>query len=365
MIAFIYGTTGELIKMLPVLTRLRDRNVSFINITTGQQAEQIPALLESFSLPQPDLWLARGSKGNDLRTNSEVPGWAAHVIRNFLRARRSVRRQLRRGSGRPLVLVHGDTMTTVLGAAMGRWLRVPVAHVEAGMRSFDLRHPFPEELNRRLTSRLARFHYAPGDFAARNLHGGIIVNTGSNTIRDSLEMCRSGANLKLALPDPPFGLVSLHRFELLNNRRLFTQTIQALAEHKTRHRMLFVDHPVTAAAVARYGLGGIFDERCMIRIPRLVFSDFIEVERRSAFVITDSGGSQEETYYMSIPCLIHRQKTEHPEGVGENVLVSAYRIPALHDFLDDPGRYQRTSELPHQSPSQLIVDDLTARGFAA
>lgn len=363
MIAFIYGTTGELIKMLPVLTLLRDRRISFLNVTTGQQSEQIPTLLESFALPQPDLWLAHGARGHDLRTNREVPGWAGSVMKNFVRARGFLSRRLRSGRGRPLVLVHGDTMTTVLGAAMGRLLRVPVAHVEAGMRSFDLRHPFPEELNRRITSRLAQFHYAPGDFAARNLHGGVVIDTGSNTIRDSLEMCRAGANLKVALPDPPFGLVSLHRFELLNNRRLFSDTIAALAEHKSDRRMLFIDHPVTAAAIERYGLDRDFDQSCLVRIPRLVFSEFIEVERRSSFVVTDSGGSQEETYYMNIPCLIHRQKTEHPEGVGENVLVSEYRIDRLHAFLQDPQRYRRTRDLPRQSPSQVIVDDLVSRGF--
>ncbi|MDQ6884634.1 MAG: UDP-N-acetylglucosamine 2-epimerase [Candidatus Dormibacteraeota bacterium] len=364
MIAFIYGTTGELIKMLPVLTRLRDRGIGFLNVTTGQQSEQIPGLLDSFSLPQPDVWLARGAHGRDLRANSQVPGWGGRVIGNFLKERKSIGRRLRAGPGRPLVVVHGDTMTTVLGATMGRMLRVPVAHVEAGMRSFDLRHPFPEELNRRLTSRLASIHYAPGAYAARNLRGGLIVDTGSNTIRDSLDLCRAGSALGLALPEGPFGLVSLHRFELLNNRQLFSETIAALAEHKHARRMLFVDHPVTAATIARYQLGHHFDQDCLIRIPRLVFAEFIEVERRSRFVVTDSGGSQEETYYMDIPCLIHRQKTEHPEGVGENVLVSEYRIDRLHDFLRDPSHFRRAGELPPHSPSQMIVDDLVARGFA-
>ena len=79
-------------------------------------------------------------------------------------------------------------MTTVLGAVMGRALRVAVAHIEGGLRSFDLRHPFPEELNRRLASTLARIHYAPGAWAASNLRRGDVVDTGSNTIRDSLEL---------------------------------------------------------------------------------------------------------------------------------------------------------------------------------
>ena len=105
------------------------------------------------------------------------------------------------GPGKPLVLVHGDTMTTVLGALLGRSLRVAVAHIEGGLRSYDLRHPFPEELNRRVASRLSRIDYAPGPWAASNLHGDV-VDTGTNTIRDSLDLVPPGEP-PFALPDEP------------------------------------------------------------------------------------------------------------------------------------------------------------------
>ena len=364
MICVIYGTTGELIKLLPVLARLRDRDIRLMTVTTGQQAAQIPPLLDSFNLPQPDVWLGRGARGRDLRTNGEVPGWAARVGANFVRNARSIRRRLRAAPGKPLVLVHGDTMTTALGAAMGRVMRVPVAHIEAGMRSFDLRHPFPEEMNRRVVSVLANIHYAPGREAAANLRRGTIVDTGSNTIRDSLVMCLGRNAPGVDVPDRPFGLVSLHRFELINNRELFTATVRALAEHNDRHPMLFIDHPVTGAAIDRYGLADLFDSVGLVRIKRLLFTEFIELEQRSSFVVTDSGGSQEETYFMDIPCLIHRRKTEHAEGVGENVVVSGYDITVLHKFLADPGRYRRKDALPEQSPSEIIVEDLVSRGFA-
>jgi UDP-N-acetylglucosamine 2-epimerase (non-hydrolysing) len=255
-------------------------------------------------------------------------------------------------------------MTTVIGSAIGRLLGVPVAHIEAGMRSHDLRQPFPEELNRRVTSQLANIHYAPGAYAAANLRGGVIVDTGSNTIRDSLEMIRPTEPLPFSVPAGAYGLVSLHRFELLNNRALLTATIQALADNASRHTMLFIDHPVTASALSAFGLEKLFGGG-LRRIPRLIFSQFIELERRSSFVVTDSGGSQEETYYMDIPCLIHRGKTEHPEGVGENVVVSNYKMEIVHDFLREPARFTRNKDLPPQSPSDTIVEDLIARGFAA
>ena len=351
----VFGTTGELIKLAPVLLRLDERGHRYVLATTGQQVQQIPLFLEQFGLRQPDLWLARGAHGRDLRVNSDIPRWAATVARSWLRARRRLRRT-------PLVLVHGDTMTTVLGSVIGRTLRTTVAHIEGGLRSFDVRHPFPEELNRRLATALSRIHYAPGAWAAGNLSRGDVVDTGSNTIRDSLELVTDEPP-PLALPDSAFGIVSLHRFELLNNRRLLTETITVLAEASRTTPLLFIDHPVTAAALERCGLTRHFDETCFRRMPRLRFFDFVRVERRSSFVVTDSGGSQEECYYLDLPCLVHRVKTERREGLGENALLSEMRTDALRGFLADPGRFRRRTELVPASPSDVIVGDLERRGL--
>jgi UDP-N-acetylglucosamine 2-epimerase (non-hydrolysing) len=361
-ILVVFGTTGELIKLAPVLLRLDDRRGEYLLATTGQQVEQIPSFLEQFGLRPPDVWLARGAGGRDLRVSRDIPGWLRSVGVSFARRRAQLRHALRAGPRRPLVLVHGDTMTTVLGATMGRSLRVPVAHIESGLRSFDLRHPFPEELNRRLATSLARIHYAPGPWATSNLVGTDVVDTGSNTIRDSLGLVAPGEP-PFALPPEPFGIVSLHRFELLNGRRLLTTTVRALADAAQRTPLLFVDHPVTSAALARFGLEALFDTTRLVRVPRLRFFDFVRVERRAAFVVTDSGGSQEECYYLDVPCLLHRVRTERREGLGENAVLSGMRIDVLRDFLQDPTRFRRRTPLPAASPSDVIVDDLDRRGF--
>lgn len=360
MILVVFGTTGELIKLAPVLLALEDRD-AYLLATTGQQVEQIPQFLEQFRLQQPDVWLARGAHGRDLRVNADIPGWLGTVARSYRRERRRFRGALRGGRGRPLVLVHGDTMTTVLGATIGRTLRVPVAHIESGLRSYDLRNPFPEELNRKLASALARIHYAPGAWAASNVRGDV-VDTGSNTIRDSLALVPE-SETPFELPSEPFGIVSLHRFELLNSRRLLTATVEALADAGRRTPLLFIGHPVTVAAIERFGLRRRFDDQRLVLVPRLRFFDFVRVERRSAFVITDSGGSQEECYYLDIPCLVHRVRTERREGLGENAVLSELRIEALRQFLADPGRHRRRTEPPAASPSRVIVDDLVRRGF--
>jgi UDP-N-acetylglucosamine 2-epimerase (non-hydrolysing) len=353
-ILVVFGTTGELIKLAPVLLRLDGRGHPYVLATTGQQVQQIPSFLEQFGLRQPDVWLARGAKGRDLRVNSDIPGWLATVARSWARARRRLRRT-------PLVLVHGDTMTTVLGSLMGRSLRATVAHIEGGLRSYDWRQPFPEELNRKLATALSRIHYAPSAWAAANLRRGDVVDTGSNTIRDSLELVTDDEPA-LELPTA-FGVVSLHRFELLNKRRLLTETVDTLVEAATRTPLLFVDHSVTAAALERFRLTDRFDGKSFRRVPRLRFFDFVRVERRSSFVVTDSGGSQEECYYLDLPCLVHRVKTERREGLGENALLSEMRTDVLREFLLDPSHHRRRTELAPASPSDVIVDDLERRGF--
>ncbi|MDX6407397.1 MAG: hypothetical protein QOE13_468 [Gaiellaceae bacterium] len=364
MILVVFGTTGELIKLAPVLLRLDERGHPYVLATTGQQVQQIPGFLEQFGLRPPDLWLARGAHGRDLRVSSDIPGWVAKVTRSWLRERRAVRRNLREGPGRPLLLVHGDTMTTVLGSLIGRSMRSSVAHIEGGLRSYDLRHPFPEELNRKVATALSRIHYAPGAWAASNLRRGEVVDTGSNTIRDSLELVPDGPS-SLSLPEGAFGIVSLHRFELLNNRRLLTETIEVLAEAARRTPLLFIDHPVTIAALERFGLARHFDTSTFMRIPRLRFFDFVRVERRSAFVVTDSGGSQEECYYLDLPCLVHRVKTERREGLDENAVLSGMSSDVLRNFLDEPARFRRKAALAAASPSDVIVGDLERRGFVS
>jgi UDP-N-acetylglucosamine 2-epimerase (non-hydrolysing) len=361
-IAVVYGTTGELIKLAPVLVRLRDRGVRYLNVTTAQQVEQIGPLLDQLGLQQPDLWLGNGAGGRDLHTNADIPRWLATLARRFAKHARRLRRLLAQDGRPPMVLVHGDTMSTVLGTLIGRTLRATVAHIEAGVRTWDVLHPFPEELNRRAVSRIAHVHYAPGHEAAANLRRGRVVDTGMNTIRDSIELCPTEVAVPVA-PGEEFGIVSLHRYELLKSRELLGSTLTSLARSADEgQRLLFIDHPVTVAAIRRWGLDNAFGER-FVRFPRLDFFGFVDLLRRCAFVVTDSGGTQLETYVLDKPCLVHRKKVEQAAGLGENVVVSGFSTDVLADFLTEPARYRRHTTLPAASPSDVIVGDLVERGF--
>jgi UDP-N-acetylglucosamine 2-epimerase (non-hydrolysing) len=163
------------------------------------------------------------------------------------------------------------------------------------------------------------------------------------------------------VPEEPYGVVSLHRYELLEDRDLLARTLEVLNEHARRKPLLFVDHPVTAAAIDKHGLAS--SARSLRRIPRLTFFPFIALLRGSEFLFTDSGGSQEECYYLDHPALIHRMKTERREGLGENVVLSEFDFDLVRAFLAEPSKYRRKAPLPDASPSNTIVADLEQRGF--
>ena len=365
MIVVVYGTTGELIKIGPLLRALEQRGEPALTLCTGQQVEQIPPMLASFGLSEPSIWLGRGRRDRDLRVLGDLPAWGTHVARRFARVRPSLRRAMATDARRSLLVVHGDTMTTVLGALMGRSLRVPVAHVEAGLRSGNWLNPFPEELNRHATSRLAEIHLAPNAWAADNLRRarvrGRIVDIGGNTVIDALR--DFGHAAPTVAPSEPYGIASLHRQELLGQPRLLRTTLELLAEAARDRPLLFVDHPITVAAISGAGLDHLLEG--VQRIPRQPYRDFISLLRGSEFLITDSGGSQEECAALGLPCLIHRRATERLEGLGECVVLSNMDVDVARGFLRDFASLRRPPLEHAGSPTARIVDFLADEGFLA
>jgi len=365
-IAVVYGTTGELIKLAPVILELKRRGHRPLMLCTGQQVEQIPRFQRDLALPEVSLWLARGSAGHDLDRKREIPLWGARVAVTVARHWRQLRRALASDGRAPFLIVHGDTFTTVLGALIGRALRIPVAHIEAGMRSGDWRNPFPEELNRRIAARLVDVHFAPGPRPVGNLRrervGGDIVDTRQNTIRDAVDLVGERAVAAVAVPDEPFGLVSLHRFELIEREAQFRALLELLHEASRSRPLLFVDHSTTAAVVDRSpALRGLFDDRFR-RIPRQPYLEFISLLRRSEFLISDSGGSQEECAFIGLPCVIHRAVSEHDTGLDGSVVLSRLDLDVVRDFLQAPERWRVPVADAGSGPSAVIVDELARRG---
>ena len=366
MIAFVYGTTAELIKIAPVYQRLVAAGTRPLLWSTGQQAEELPATTARLHLPEPDFHLAEGVGGRSLERPADVPTWLLTVVRRATAHRRELHEALWADDRPPIVLVHGDTMTTVVGAVLGRWLGTTVGHIEAGLRTNKILEPFPEELDRRVAARLAHVHYTPGIDKFLNLRGvgGIKVDTVANTVLDavlSVPIDESAVIGGVEVPDR-FGLVSLHRFELLRQPARFEAILRSLAAHAVDVPLLVITDAQASAQVEALGLAHVFDGERLIRLEKLPYFDFVSLLRRANFVVTDSGGLQEECAYLNIPCLVHRNTTERTEGLGGNVVMSMYDIDVVNRFLDDPSRYRSASSVDFPSPSDLIVEHLVSAG---
>lgn len=359
-IAFVAGTTAEVIKLAPVMQELVGRGIGYRLWSTDQHVSGMHETLENLGLPQPDRHLVASGRRSHIARSAQVPGWVASVLVGALRQRRALRGEVR-AEGTPIVVVHGDTFTTVLGAMIGRFLGARVAHVEAGMRSGNVRHPFPEELNRRIVARFATLHYAPTAREVDNLRRervrGDIVDTGANTAVDALREMLAAAPEEPGLPEC-FGLVTLHRFELVRDARAFEAILRALASCATPEQpLLMVAGQAERSRMSELGLDPLFGKNFRL-LPKRSYAEFLPLVKAASFVVTDSGGLQQECAALGKPCAIHRERTESHQGLGENVVLTRLDTGAVTRFVADWQAYRRPSTLDAHHPSRTIADSL-------
>ncbi|MFF1878069.1 UDP-N-acetylglucosamine 2-epimerase [Leifsonia sp. NPDC058230] len=356
MIVFIYGTTAEAIKLAPVARRLKQRGIPFEQWLTMQHTDALLEILPQLGLPAPDRLIANGHKGQPLRGSRDVLGWLLQASRWLRGNRAELRRTL---PANTVIVVHGDTITSVIGAYFAKRLKVACAHIEAGLRSGNWRHPFPEEIDRRLVGRLATVHYTPSEEATENLAGkDNVVFTHGNTIVDAVldhDETEKAEGEK-------YGVVLLHRYEFISNQPLVDETIGTLNSSSPYPLKMLVDaynsHTLGEATGEAESAGRIVIES------KRPHDEFITLLKSAEFIVTDSGGVQAEAALLGVPTLVHRMATEQQEGVGENILLSKWNQKVLSDFLTSHADYRVVSRKPHTSPSDIIVDDLIARGYA-
>ncbi len=362
MIHVVIGTKAQLVKMAPVMAELQRRNHPYNFIFTGQHQETIPALRENFSLKEPDVVLHRG---RDITSVPAMLVWMLRILFLAVTQRRKIFQGDRRGG---VVLVHGDTFSTLLGALMGRIAGHRVAHVESGLRSFNLLHPFPEELTRLLVFRLATIYYCPGSWALQNVSGfrGEKIDTRYNTLLDALQSALSGPVPEhLQIPAGDFCIATTHRFENLYSREVLERNLSLIERAAGRMKLLFVMHPVTRRKLEKYGLLGRLESNPRIELrPRYDYFSFMRLVSAAEFVISDGGSNQEECYYLGKPCLLLRKTTERQEGLGENVVLSGFEQSVVDAFLEHYSDHRRPPLLGSVSPVQIICDHLGAGGSA-
>jgi UDP-N-acetylglucosamine 2-epimerase (non-hydrolysing) len=357
LIVFVVGTTAELIKVAPVYHELVARGQQPEIWYTAQHVQELPGVLGDLDLPDPTVWLVPQESATNLARTVQVPGWVLRVARTAIRRRSELRRRLRADGRTPVVLVHGDTFTTFIGALIGRMLGAKVGHIEAGMRSGHLLHPLPEEINRKLTSGLAHLHFAPSEVEVKNLarRRGVVC-TGGNTVIDAVRQVLDGGSAEAAgdLPEG-YGISTLHRFELVRDQQAYTAALTALKEASARMPIVYFAGESEKARLVEYNLLGLFDERFLIR-DKLRYVEFLPVLSGARFVVTDSGGVQQECAHLGIPCAIHRLKTESHQGLGENVILTGMDIGRLGRFLEDVDSHRRTDLDDDAHPSRVVVD---------
>ncbi|WP_394823991.1 UDP-N-acetylglucosamine 2-epimerase [Pendulispora albinea] len=356
---FFVGTTAELIKLVPVIAQARARNLPFRIIASGQNDIASSELWALAGVPGPDETLHTGS------IHQSAAGLASWLARTAITGLAQLRRTFRRdGASRVAVIVHGDTVSTLLGATLAKALGAQVFHVEAGLRSFNYVQPFPEEICRVLVGRMANVAFCPNQWAADHLtsHRGLrTIVTGENTLLDSLKLAlatRPPEETFDFLPENFFLLV-LHRQENLFSKALVTHVIDAAERVAQGIRCVFVLHKLTEVALRRFGLlERVRQSDRFVLVPRLSYVTFTQTLARARFVITDGGSNQEESYYLGKPCLLLRKTTERIEGLNENVVLSPDPASAIASFAARHEEHARPVVSLEKSPSEIIVDTL-------
>lgn len=303
-----FGTRPEANKMAPVVEGLGARDdLESVVIVTGQHREQLDSSLELFSMtPAADL---------DVMTERQtLPGLVGRIVPEAARVLKEQRLDY--------VLVHGDTTTTFCVALAAFLEGIPVGHVEAGLRSFNLAEPFPEEANRRLTDVLTHLDLPPTPLARTNLLAegkdeGQMVVTG-NTAVDAARTAAARAELPAHVPRGRLVAVTMHRRENLPQMKGLAEAIAAAARANPEHTFVYPVHlnPAVREAVTP----ALAAEANVLLEEPWDFLSMLALLKASELAITDSGGIQEEGAALGVPVAVLRNVTERPEGVDAGVL---------------------------------------------
>jgi UDP-N-acetylglucosamine 2-epimerase (non-hydrolysing) len=358
---FILGTAAELIKMYPLIKEAEAQDIPWVVISTGQSPIGFRHQWEDFKLPLNRLVSAVATE-KDLGTSRAAMKWFLRAWfanpKNWFQKSRAALADSTKGCD--FYLVHGDTLSTLVGTKWGSKLKGDVVHVEAGLRSSHLFSPFPEEINRRLVSRRARLHMAPNSWAADNLraagiHKGV-MNTGGNTLSDAVRLFATAAAPTTA---KPYVMVNVHRFENLNSATKWRFIAETLKKAAVKYELRMVMHPQTREKLnADSRLKTELEVMGVKLLERMRFSEFINQLANSEYVISDGGSNQEECYYLGKPCLLLRAETERQEGLNGPCVLTKFNWATTNAFLENPKSYARKPAWPEESPSQLILKEL-------
>lgn len=355
---FVIGTRAQLIKMAPVIVACERMELATTLLMTGQHHETMQDLIDEFGITSRQVPALPASEH---ATVTSLLRWLPSAYAGVMASLR----ELSAGERGLDILVHGDTLSTLLGALAGRRCGGRVIHIESGLSSGQLLDPFPEEICRRLVFRLTDMAMCPNPVAAeymRKHHRCTVVDTEGNTIVDAVAL--TGASPLQRELSQPYLVVSLHRFQNLydgSRLRSLVELIEALSRHWPVH---FVLHPATRNRLLKQDLLDLLRAAPGVLLtPRLGYGDFLRLAASAACVLTDGGSNQEELAALGVPTIIMREHTERPDGLGANALMEADVPGGVRQFLIN-GSFASMRYPPQQrqgmGPSRRIAAVLVA-----
>lgn len=304
-VAVIVGTRPDCIKSMPVVQSLRQSDeIRTVLISTGQHREMLDQVFETFGI-RPDLDLELMRHGQSL----------AEMTARMIQALDSAFEEVHPS----FVVAQGDTTTTFVASLVAFYRKIPFGHVEAGLRTYDIQNPFPEEFNRQATRLITRQHYAPTDLAAKNLRSeGVsdehIFVTGNTGIDAVLQVAKLVPQTWYPDLNGRIILMTMHRRENWGDpmQGVAKAARQLIDEHEDSHLVVAMHRNPEVRRVLTEVLGN-HPRIDLIEPPQ--YEQFVKLMERSYFILTDSGGVQEEAPSFGKPLLVLRETTERPEGV--------------------------------------------------
>ena len=361
----VVGARPNFMKMAPILRAMKSHvpPIPALLVHTGQHYDKDMSdrLFEELDLPRPDINLEVGSATHAIQT--------AEVMRRFepvLDAHKP-----------SCVLVVGDVNSTLACTLVAVKKGIPVAHVEAGLRSYD--RSMPEEINRILTDQIADRLYTTERSALGNLGlegipadrvcfvGNVMIDSlvaskpRARSARDTLAACQ--ADVSVLGHAQGYGVVTLHRPSNVDQPDTLREMLAILGEVAAKVPLVFAMHPRTRNNIERFNLLGLVDAAKMVLLPPQGYLEMLGLMARASLVLTDSGGLQEETTALGVPCLTLRENTERPITVeqGTNILVGRNRdaiIAHVDEILAGKGKHGRVPELWDGHAAERIAADL-------
>jgi UDP-N-acetylglucosamine 2-epimerase (non-hydrolysing) len=347
---FLFGTKAELIKSAGILMEMSKRRIPYGIIHTGQHA-CVDEELKTFNLPKLEYRITIRKK--NLSTVSEMAyWWLFKGLKNGLK-----KNVLKKGD---LVLVHGDTESTLLAALIAKIKGCKLAHIEGGLRSGDIKDPFPEEIVRRIVDNVSDYVFAPNEWALSNLKGlrskTEVINTFLNPSYDSLRFILKKKSV-IEIPKGKFAIILFHRKENIYIRDNLVKSFKIIEEVVKRFKSVMILAKNTEHVLKQNGYyEKLRKNRNVIFSDYYNFIDFVHLVNASEFLISDGGSIQEETYLMNKPVLLLRKKTERIEGLNQTACLSKLNFDKALDFLDNYKNLKRSKYLSEKSPSHIICD---------